>query len=52
MRMAVKVTQAELVGLFIDYAGKRTVDSLIPCVGNWVEPFTEIGMQEVEQGLG
>lgn len=40
--MAVRVTQVELVGLLVEYARKRTVDSLMAGVGSWVETFTGI----------
>lgn len=50
--MAVRVTQVELIGLLIQYAGKRTVDSLMPGLGTWVEPFTEIDNAGSRAGFG
>ena len=37
-----RVTQVELVGLLVEYARKRSVDSRIAGVGSWVETFTGI----------
>lgn len=39
--VAVRATWVELVGLWIEYAHKRTLDSRMAGVDSWVETFTE-----------
>lgn len=51
MRMAVKVTKIELIGPLIDYQ-VRTLDSPMPGVGNWVEPFIDVDNAGRGAGFG